>query len=389
MKHIAVLGSTGSIGLSTLSIVRQFPDNFKISSLCCRSNTDLLLNQIIEFQPFFAVVEKQEDALILEKKLPKNLDTKILFGESGYKEAVQDNKTDIVLCAIVGTAGLKPAMHAICSGKDIALANKESLVAAGDLFMGESEKRNTKILPVDSEHSAIFQCMEGNSRKEVSKIFLTASGGPFRKTDYKEFKNILPEQALNHPTWSMGAKISIDSATLMNKGLEVIEAVHLFKIEPEKIDVVVHPQSIVHSMVGYIDGSIIAQMGVPDMREAISYALSWPDRLDTGFEYPDFTKLGLEFEAPDFKKFKSLQLAYEAASQGKTMPAAMNAANEEAVSAFLKSLIRFDQIPLVVEEAMNGHDNFKALSIEDVLFADEKSRINALEIINRIGNGVK
>ncbi|MGM0419041.1 MAG: 1-deoxy-D-xylulose-5-phosphate reductoisomerase, partial [Thermodesulfobacteriota bacterium] len=228
-----------------------------------------------------------------------------------------------------------------------------------------------------------------NSRKEVSKIFLTASGGPFRKTDYKEFKNILPEQALNHPTWSMGAKISIDSATLMNKGLEVIEAVHLFKIKPEKIDVVVHPQSIVHSMVGYIDGSIIAQMGVPDMREAISYALSWPDRLDTGFEYPDFTKLDLEFEAPDYKKFKSLQLAFEAASQGKTMPAAMNAANEEAVAAFLNSCIRFDQIPLVVEETMSMHDNFKALSIEDVLFADEKSRIKALEIINTTGNGVK
>lgn len=383
MKSIAVLGSTGSIGVNTLDVIRRFPEEYRVASLCCKSNITLLLDQIKEFMPEIAVVLTESDAEKLEKQIPHEIKTRVLWGDNGYKEAVILESVDIVLSAIVGSAGLKPTVEAIYAGKDIALANKESLVAAGDLVLAAASEKGVRIIPVDSEHSAIFQALEGNSKKELSKIFLTASGGPFRQTPKSAFKNITPEQALNHPTWSMGAKITIDSATLMNKGLEVIEAAYLFDVDPGLIQVVVHPQSIVHSMVGYCDGSIIAQMGVPDMREAISYALSWPNRLDTGFEFPDFSMLDLHFEEPDFDKFRSLKLAFYAAKEKNTMPAVMNAANEEAVYAFLKNMIRFDEIPAVVESVMEIHNNFKAFTVEDVLEADKTARLSALKIIKK------
>ncbi|PIE75053.1 MAG: 1-deoxy-D-xylulose-5-phosphate reductoisomerase [Deltaproteobacteria bacterium] len=386
MKNIAVLGSTGSIGVNTLDIVRSFPDKFKIKSLCCKSNIEVLSEQIIEFKPDIVSVFDEETAGKLRKKISGRIKTEILWGDSGYKEAVSLDSIDMVVSAIVGSAGLKPTFEAIHKGKDIALANKESLVAAGDIVLEEALKRNVRIVPVDSEHSAIFQALEGHDKKELAKIFLTASGGPFRKLEKSEFKNITPEQAVNHPTWKMGAKISVDSATLMNKGLELIEAVYLFDLNPLSVEIVVHPQSIVHSMAGFFDGSIIAQMGLPDMREAISYALSWPKRLETGFGFPDFSFLDLHFEKPDYERFRSLGLAFSAAREKKTLPAAMNAANEEAVYAFLKKMIRFDQIPEIVEEVMLKHDNLKAESIGDVFLADEKSRIAASEIIKKWSN---
>lgn len=381
MKKIAVLGSTGSIGINTLDIARRFPDKFQITSLCCKSSIDILAGQIKEFRPKTASVLEQKDALELKSRIGRSTDTKILFGEEGYRECVSSGDVDTVVSAIVGSAGLRPTVEALYAGKEVALANKESLVAAGDIVINEAKKRNIKILPIDSEHSAIFQCLEGNSKKEAAKIFLTASGGPFRKKDISGFKDITPEQALNHPTWSMGAKISIDSATLMNKGLEIIEACFLFDVPPEIIEVVIHPQSIVHSMVGYVDGSIIAQLGKPDMREAILYSLSWPDRYQTDFGFPDFSMLDLNFEKPDFNKFRSLGFAYEAASVKKSMPCTMNAANEEAVYAFLNKRIRFDQIFDVVENVMKTHEVFSFSSIEDVFYADRQARSKALEYI--------
>jgi 1-deoxy-D-xylulose-5-phosphate reductoisomerase len=384
MKNIALLGSTGSIGVSTLDIAGRFPEKFNIVSLCCGRNIDLLLKQIIKFKPEIAVVVDEKDAEKLKEIIPKDIKTDVLFGDDGFKEAVTLDKIDIVLSAIVGSAGLKPTIEAIYAGKDIALANKESLVASGDIVLNEAKKNNVKILPVDSEHSAIFQALEGNDEKELVKIFLTASGGPFRTRDYADFKDITPKEALNHPTWNMGAKISIDSATLMNKGLEVIEAAYLFDVDPEKIEVVVHPQSIVHSMVGYCDGSIIAQMGVPDMREAISYALSWPKRLNTGLEFPDFSLLDLHFEKPDLNKFRSLKLAFHAAKEKGSLPCVMNAANEVAVMAFLEKMIRFDQIPHVVEEVMNSHDKFSPSSIEEVFKADFDARTASKNFIKKL-----
>jgi len=381
MKKIALLGSTGSIGLNTLDIVRRFPDKFELTSVCCKSSIDVLAGQIKEFNPEIASVFEEKDAQELKSKIGSNTDTKIVFGDEGYRECVSLSEVDTVVSAIVGSAGLRPTIEALYAGKEVALANKESLVAAGDIVINEAKKRNLKILPIDSEHSAIFQCLEGNRKKEVSKIFLTASGGPFRKKDVSEFKNITPNQALNHPTWSMGAKISIDSATLMNKGLEIIEACFLFDVSPEMIEVVVHPQSIVHSMVGYIDGSIIAQLGKPDMREAILYSLSWPERFETDFGFPDFSMLDLNFEKPDFNKFRSLGFALEAASVKKSMPCTMNAANEEAVYAFLNKRIRFDQIFEVVENVMKTHKVFSFSSIEDVFYADYQARSKALEYI--------
>jgi len=384
MKNIAVLGSTGSIGMNTLDIVGKFPDKFNIVSLACKSSIDILFKQILKFEPEIAVVFKKADAEELQRQLPSRVRTKVLYGDEGYRDAVVMDKIDIVLSAIVGSAGLKPTMEAIYAGKDIALANKESLVAAGDLVISAATVNNVRILPVDSEHSAIFQALEGNDRTALAKIFLTASGGPFRDRTLNSFKYITPEDALKHPTWNMGAKISIDSATLMNKGLEVIEAIHLFDLEADLIEVIVHPQSIVHSMVGYVDGSIIAQMGKPDMREAISYALSWPERLDTKLGFPDFSILNLNFEKPDFEKFPSLRLAFVAAREKGSLPCVMNAANETAVYGFLDGKIRFDQIPEVVERTMEKHMKFIPSSVEEVIDLDRKIKNDVLLEIRQL-----
>jgi 1-deoxy-D-xylulose-5-phosphate reductoisomerase len=306
----------------------------------------------------------------------------ILVGEQGYIEAASNNLTDIVLLAMVGAAGLRPALAAIESKKIIALANKETLVMAGDIIMSKAKQNNVLIFPVDSEHSAIFQCLEGNSKKDFKKIFLTASGGPFRQTEKSQFKTITPGDALNHPNWDMGSKISIDSATLMNKGLEIIEAVHLFNVSYKDIEVLIHPQSIVHSMVGFKDGSIIAQLGVPDMRGAISYALSHPERLNINVDFPDFVKLrNLEFEKPDTDKFPSLDFAFEVCKKGGTLPAVMNGANEEAVNAFLGKKINFPEIFNIISKCLGEHNNIDNPDLSGIIDADAWAREKALSLI--------
>jgi 1-deoxy-D-xylulose-5-phosphate reductoisomerase len=288
MKHISILGATGSIGRSALDIVRMHPDRFQVKALTAANNLPLLSRQIREFSPEMVAVLDEAKARQLAEMTEHGSGTRILFGQNGYEAAAAWDGVDTVLLAMVGAAGLAPALAAIDAGKDIALANKETLVMAGDIVMARAREKNVAVLPVDSEHSAMFQCMLGNRTKDVTQLFLTASGGPFRNTPETEFDNITREEALNHPNWSMGDKITIDSATLMNKGLELIEAVHLFGMPHEAIQVLIHPQSIVHSMVGFADGSVMAQMGLPDMKQAISFALSFPDRLNLGLAFPDF-----------------------------------------------------------------------------------------------------
>ncbi|MCP4671030.1 MAG: 1-deoxy-D-xylulose-5-phosphate reductoisomerase [Desulfobacula sp.] len=367
MKNLSILGSTGSIGTSALDIVRMHPELFKISTLTAARNMNLLARQIEEFNPELIAVLDKEKAHELSKILQGNNKPEIVFGESGFIEAASFKKSNIVLLAMVGAAGLKPALAAIEAKKQIALANKETLVMAGEIVMAKAKANQVSILPVDSEHSAIFQCLRGNRQKDLKTIFLTASGGPFRTRDFATFKDITLKDALNHPTWNMGNKITIDSATMMNKGLEIIEAVHLFDVSHEKIEVLIHPESIVHSMVGYKDGSVMAQMGQPDMKSAISYALSKPDRLDLQMDFPDFPKIGsLTFENPDTKKFPSIELAFQACRQKGTMPAVMNAANEVAVEAFLGKRIKFLDISKLVSKTMKDHtciDNPDLLSI--------------------------
>ncbi len=385
MKTISILGSTGSIGRSALDIIDLHRDKLDVAVLTAGNNITLLAEQIKKFKPELTVVLNEKCAQELEillkgggHKIPK-----ILFGDEGYTAAATWEKAEIVLLAIVGAAGLLPAVAAIDAGKTIALANKETLVMAGDIIMAKAKKNNVDIYPVDSEHSAIFQCIEGNRQKDIKKIYLTASGGPFRNKSCEEFKNILPEHALNHPTWSMGNKITIDSATMMNKGFEVIEAVHLFGLESCDIEVLVHPESIVHSMVGFNDGSIMAQMSVPDMKIAISYALLWPERLDLRLEFPDFASMqGLFFEKPDTIKFPCLKLAFKACTQGGTLPAVMNAANEIAVNGFLESRLSFPGIFRIIEKCMNSHKKIIGPDLSDILKADSWARQQAEILIN-------
>ena len=354
-KNLAVLGATGSIGTSTLDIVRQFPDRYRILSLTAGRNIERLARQIAEFRPRLAVVLEEADRERLAKILPGDLNVELLWGESGLTAAASLTDLDMVVTGVVGAAGLMPTLAAIDAGKPIALANKETLVMAGEIVMARAAAAGVPILPVDSEHSAIFQCIGAHPRKEVDRIFLTASGGPFRTLPADQFAAIRPEDALKHPNWSMGAKITIDSATLMNKGLEFIEARFLFGLAPEKIDVVVHPQSIIHSMVGFVDGSVLAQLGIPDMKGPIGYALSYPERLPHQLDYPDFTTLAtLSFEAPDLARFPCLALAYEACRQGGTLPAVLNAANEVAVHAFLQHRLNFGHIHQVIDGTMTG-----------------------------------
>ncbi|MBU1193934.1 MAG: 1-deoxy-D-xylulose-5-phosphate reductoisomerase [Proteobacteria bacterium] len=375
MKHLSVLGSTGSIGTSALDIVRMHPDRFKISALAAGRNMDLFARQIREFNPELVSVFDEDAALKLARKLAGKDKPHIVFGETGYSQVAQLKSTDTVLLAMVGAAGLKPAISAIKAQKNIALANKETLVMAGEIVMGLAKENKVSILPVDSEHSAIFQCLLANKKKDLKTIFLTASGGPFRKKPLETFKDICLKDALNHPTWNMGNKITIDSATLMNKGLEIIEAVHLFDVVPEAIKVLVHPQSIVHSMVGYKDGSILAHMGQPDMKAAISYALSYPERLNLQMNFPDFAAIGsLTFENPDTRKFPSILYAFEACRQKGTLPAVMNAANEAAVSAFLEKRIGFPDIFRLVAFAMEHHSRIDNPDLSNIIEADYWAR---------------
>ncbi|MDF1592236.1 MAG: 1-deoxy-D-xylulose-5-phosphate reductoisomerase [Desulfobacterales bacterium] len=385
MKELCILGSTGSIGRNTLRIVDMFPDRFRVRALAAKTQVALLSEQIARFKPDIAVVFDEKRARELRRRIPAGAGVEILHGAEGYRAAADHAPVDTVVAAMVGAAGLMPALAAIDAGKNIALANKETLVIAGDIVMKKAAANKVQILPVDSEHSAVFQCLSGQRRQDLAKIHLTASGGPFFNKAKREFAAITPAEALKHPTWQMGQKISIDSATLMNKGLEVIEAQHLFGVPTGMIEVVVHPQSLIHSMVSFKDGSVIAQMGIPDMRGAIAYALSHPERLPLEQPIPDFAGIGmLKFKRLDLKKFPCLGLAFSAGRQGGTLPAVLNAANEAAVYAFLNRKISFIQIVTVIEEAMAQHSVVTDPALDDIIAADEWARRQAQAIIRRL-----
>jgi len=384
-KNIALLGSTGSIGKNVLKVVQQFPGRFRIVALAAGANIELLRDQVEAFHPQVISAASQEKARELAQNLAPEWSEKIFYGPEGNKRVATVPEADTVVSSIVGAAGLMPTLAAIHAGKNIALANKETLVMAGDLVMSEARRNNVELLPIDSEHNAIFQALAAGRREDVHKIILTASGGPFREKNERDLWKVTPEEALNHPNWDMGKKISIDSATLMNKGLEVIEARWLFDIEVEHIEVLVHPQSIVHSLVEYIDGSVIAQMGIPDMRIPITYALSWPERLKTGLSRLNLAQcMDLNFLPPDFTRFPALKLAYQACKQGGTLPAVLNAANEIAVAAFLDKKIRFPEISLVVAETLNRIPRKDIKDVETVLDADIAARMQAESITDAL-----
>jgi 1-deoxy-D-xylulose-5-phosphate reductoisomerase len=377
-KVISIIGSTGSIGVQTLDVARNL--GIKVAAMSANSNIDALEKQIREFLPSVVSIGSEALAKELEYRL-HGMNIEVLFGVAGMKRVVELEEVDTVVTSVVGTVGLIPTMHAIKKKKNIALANKETLVTAGKLVIEEAKKYKVNIFPVDSEHSAIYQCLLGNDEKQVEKIIITASGGPFRGKKLSELENITPAEALKHPNWSMGNKITIDSATLMNKGLEVIEAKWLFDKELDKIQVLVHPQSIIHSMVEYVDGSIIAQLGSPDMRTPIQLALTYPQRCMNSFPKLDLLKCSqLTFEQPDTKTFRCLQLAYDALTAGGTMPAAMNAANEIAVAAFLNNKISFTAIPYIIENVMEGHNVNISPSLDDIIEVDKCARHIAMQL---------
>jgi 1-deoxy-D-xylulose-5-phosphate reductoisomerase len=380
LRRLSVLGSTGSIGKNTLEVVALYPDRFKITALAVRNNIKLLETQIDTFKPEVVAVSDEEAAERIRKK---NLPVTVLSGAAGLIEAATLEDTDMVVSAIVGSDGLVPTYEAIKSGKDIALATKEALVMAGKLVMAEASRRGVSIIPVDSEHSAVFQCLNGRKMDEVEKVILTASGGPFLGKSREELKAVTPADALKHPNWSMGKKISIDSATLMNKGLEVIEACWLFDLPLDKVDVILHPQSIVHSMIKFIDGSFLAHMSMPDMKGPIGYALSYPDRFEDVMPALNLAEIGsLTFEEPDREKYPSLNLTFDALNMGGTMPCVLNAANEVAVEAFLSDSIPFTGITRIVADTMSEHKVREADSIEGVLIASEWAKQKAGELVS-------
>lgn len=382
MRSIALLGSTGSIGVNTLDLVRRFPDRFKIVGMVAGENLKLLAAQIKEFSPRCVAIKNEKDVPRLRKLLGAKR-TEICWGVNGATNISTAHEVDVVLAAIVGGAGLVPTLQAVQAGKEVALANKEALVMAGEIFVNEAKKANTRLFPVDSEHSAIFQCLQGNRRDEVDKLILTASGGPFLRTPLSRLRHVTISQALKHPNWKMGRKITIDSATMMNKGLEVVEAHWEFDVEPSRIDVVIHPQSVVHSMVRYQDGTIIAQLGMSDMRIPIAYALAYPHRLDGGWRPLEMTDHGeLNFLPVDKRRYPALGLAYHSLKQGGTMPAVLNAANEIAVDAFLAGKIGFREIHRTVEKTMQGHSPQRARNVEDILEVDRWARERATLLVH-------
>lgn len=382
MKRLAILGSTGSIGTSALKIVSAFPRQYKVVALAAGKNIDLLCEQITQYHPKIVAVSDETGYQQLKSALRGRKTPRILFGADGLCEVASLPDADIVLSAIVGSAGLMPTRAAVKAGKIVALANKEALVTAGDIVMAEARRYGATILPVDSEHSALFQCMHGWKRESISRLILTASGGPFRGMKQRQLRLATAADALRHPNWSMGRKISIDSATLMNKGLEVIEAYHLFGMPLAQVGVLVHPQSIVHSIVEYCDGSYLAQLSRPDMRGPIALALSYPERLSDAVEPLGIEQLAsLTFEQPDRKNFPCLDLAYQAMESGGTMPAVMNAANEIAVHAFLENRIRFTDIPRTIARVMNAHTIAPAQEIDAVVEADRWARAITQEAI--------
>jgi len=380
VKKIILLGSTGSIGTQTLDIVARHPDRFEIVALAAGRKLSLIEEQIRKFRPKRVSVADAADAKVLREKFTKD-GIEVLVGDEGNSSVAVSPEADFVVSAIVGAAGLGPTMKALESGKTVALANKESLVIAGEIMTRAARAKNVTLIPIDSEHSAIFQALAGNRRQDVKKLILTASGGPFFRKSREELARVSVEEALKHPNWSMGPKITIDSASLMNKGLEVIEATWFFDMPAVKVDVNIHPQSIIHSMVEYIDGSVMAQLGVPDMRCAISHAMAYPERVDSGVASLDLIKIGnLSFFAPDMDKFPCLRLAYEAAEAGRTMPAVLNAANEVAVARFLNREIGFSDIPELVARTLEHHQPFPLKTLEDVLEADTWARREAASL---------
>lgn len=384
-KSVAILGSTGSIGTQALDVVRSFPDKFEVSALTASNSVDLLIRQALEFKPEVVVIIKEEYYSQVKAALA-NIECRVLVGEEGLIEAATLVGVEVVLNAIVGAAGLRPTVEAIKCGKDIALANKETLVIAGELVMDLARKHNVKMLPVDSEHSAIFQCLVGEDNA-IEKIYLTASGGPFRGKTAEDLARVTREQALKHPNWAMGAKITIDSASLMNKGLEVIEAKWLFDLELSQIDVIVHPQSIIHSIVQFEDGSMKAQMGVPDMKVPIQYALTYPKRLKNLFKRFNFLDYAeLTFERPDFDTFKNLGLAYEALKEGGNRCCILNAANEIAVDAFLQDRVSFLGMSDILEKTLCHIGNRENLNLNDYIAFDQESRLVARDLISKLRN---
>ena len=388
MKNIAVLGSTGSIGTQCLDVVRAHRSEFAVRALTCGRNTDLFREQLKEFKPALAVCAEKEDAQRLAAEFPG---TRFLHGSEGILEAAVSTDAQLVVNSLLGMMGIRPTYEAILAGKDIAFANKETLVAGGSLIMDAVKRTGVDFLPVDSEHSAIFQCLQGRADNRIRRILLTASGGPFRGYTAEQMRAVTKEQALKHPRWTMGAKITVDSATMMNKGLEIIEASWLFDVPASRIDVHVHPESILHSAVEFMDGSVLGQMGNPDMRVPIAYALSWPERLEltednimvNGSVHPlDLFAVGaLHFEKPDLNAFRCLALAYRAIEAGKSYPIVLNAANEEAVAAFLADRIRFYQIGELVEKAMDAHHAAEIRCVEDIFEVERESRETVLGAI--------
>lgn len=384
MKNIVLLGSTGSIGKSTLEVISAHPNSFKVEALSAYSNLELLIEQYEKYRPEYLYIEDKSKAKELTSRLSSE-SVEILSDQKDLIKLASLESADIIVNAIVGSAGLLASIETIKSGKLLALANKESLVTGGPLFPELIKKHKGKILPVDSEHSAIWQCLTNTKKNEVKKLVITASGGPFRELDKSEFKNITLAQALKHPTWNMGSKVTIDSATMANKALEIMEAVILFSIDSSKIEVVIHPQSIVHSMVEYCDSSIIAQLSSPDMKLPISYALFWPERVGSDYGALDLTEIGkLTFEKPDFEKFLALKLGFQAAKTGETAPAIFNAANEIAVDSFLKEEISFTDIPETIEHCLNNIVVVSNPSLEDILGADKETREMAKTVIGKI-----
>jgi 1-deoxy-D-xylulose-5-phosphate reductoisomerase len=387
-RGVAILGATGSIGINTLNVVSRHPDRFKTVVLTANTQVDRLFEQCRKYQPRTAIMADLQSAERLRQKVnDAGLEIEVTAGIDSIGSAVRSNDVEIVMAAIVGAVGLKPTLAAVQAGKQVLIANKEPLVMCGDVFIAEAKRSGAVLLPIDSEHNAVFQCMPsgyqtGEAAVGVRRILLTCSGGPFRKTPVEQLKEVTPEQACAHPTWEMGQKISVDSATLMNKGLEVIEACGLFGIQPDRVEVLIHPQSVIHSMVEYLDGSVLSQMGNPDMRIPITHALSWPDRIDSGAESLDLIKIGrLDFERPDMTKFPCLRLAYEAAVKGGTAPAILNAANEEVVQAFLDKKIAFTDIAEIIEQVMESTDANTATTIDAVIADDARARLAARALI--------
>src|SRR5579872_714513 len=386
MKRISILGSTGSIGRSTLSVVESYPERFQVVALAAGHNVDAAFEQAQRWKPRLISVAAEADAGILRARLNAAgvNGIEVIHGPAGTVEVATCPETDFVVSAIVGVAGLEATYEAVRAGKTVGLANKECLVAAGELITAEARRQGKPLLPIDSEHNAVHQCLRGGRMEEVERIWLTASGGPFLHTPQSQFASITVEQALNHPTWKMGRRITIDSATLMNKGFEVIEACRLFHIAPTKVEVIVHPQSTIHSMVEFVDGSILAQFSVTDMRLPILYALTYPERIQSDMRFAVSDLRHLDFAPPDLKRFPCLRLAYEAVEAGGAKTVALNAADEVAVAAFLESKIRFDQIPRVIEDVLSETSSGSLQSIQEVLETDRDARQRARDNVSGI-----